>query len=230
MSNPFTEESLKQVLPRKLNSCVTSELVDKLNNISTDQYYAEEVRNNFISYIGILNDGKFKTTDYLNAITYVSNKLRGKSNIDSYKATFPDRYRTFVANGTSDVDIASYISSYNKNKLVNLILEQTLVPTWVLNQDLHQKAINHLAHLMINARSEKVQADSANSLLVHLSKPKEVGPLINIDMRENTGLTELQNAIGELAKKQLEAIKNGTLVSDIAESKIIEQEPVYASR
>ncbi|MFP3589165.1 hypothetical protein SCB29_37050, partial [Paraburkholderia sp. SIMBA_055] len=90
-----------------------------------------------------------------------------------------------------------------------LIMEQSLVPTWVLNQDVHQRAINRLAHLMDSAQSEKVQADAAIGLLTHLAKPKEAGPLINIDARETSGMTELKDLLGNLAAKQLELIQAG---------------------
>lgn len=51
-------------------------------------------------------------------------------------------------------------------------------------QHIYQKAINVQADLMSNANSEMVRMQAANSILTHLAKPKEVGPLINLDLRE----------------------------------------------
>lgn len=220
----LTIADVEKALPATLKSAATQSFVDQINNIVNDPVVAEEVRNNFISYTKVLQDGKFKTEDYLNAVTYVSFKLMNMSNQDAYFRTFPQRHASLVAKGTSAKDIAAYVSSYNRNKLVNLILEQTLVPTWVLNQDAYQKAINTQVELMANAQSELVRTQAANSILTHLAKPKEAGPLVNIDMREGSGMTELKDMLVKLAGQQRDLIKSGVTTKEIAEQTIIEME------
>lgn len=220
-TNALTLVEVARALPPRLKSSATQELVDKLNNIKDNNIIAETIRNNFISYTGVLSEGKFKTEDYLNAVMYVSYKLMGHTNKDAYFKTFPKRYASLIAAGCTEKEISSYVTAYNKGKLVNLILEQTLVPTWVLNQDIYQRAINTQAELMISAKSEKVRAMAADSILNHLAKPKEAGPLINIDMRENSGLNELKDALVDLAKTQQEAIRNGLSPKAIAEQRIM---------
>lgn len=221
----LTVDQVEKALPANLKNAATQSLVDQINNIVSDPLVAEQVRNNFISYTSVLKEGKFKTEDYLHAVTYVSFKLMGMTNQDAYFRTFPSRHAALVAKGTSSKDIAAYVSAYNRGKLVNLILEQSLVPTWVLNQDLYQKALNTQADLMINAQSEMVRTTAANSILTHLQKPKEAGPLINLDMRETSGMNELKDMLTALALKQREAIQGGNLTTqDIADQKIIEGE------
>lgn len=216
----LTQEQIVRALPPNLKGAVTPSLVNTLNNIA-DPIIAEEIRNNFISYTGVLKEGKFKTEDYLNAVKYVTYKLLGKTNLDAYACTFPQRYQDLVAKGTSSKDIAAYVAAYNKGKLVNLILEQTLVPTWVLNQDIYQKAINTQAELMMNANSEMVRMQAANSILTHLAKPKEAGPLVNIDMRETSGMNELKKALQDLAEQQQGLIKSGVTTKEIAGQKLM---------
>lgn len=221
----LTVDQVEKALPANLKTAATQSLVDQINNIVSDPLVAEQVRNNFISYTSVLKEGKFKTEDYLHAVTYVSFKLMGMSNQDAYFRTFPQRHAALVAKGTTSKDIAAYVSAYNRGKLVNLILEQSLVPTWVLNADLYQKALNTQADLMMNAQSEMVRTTAANSILTHLQKPKEAGPLINIDMRENSGMNELKDMLTALAMKQREAISGGNLTTqEIADQKIIEGE------
>jgi len=227
----LTVDQVEKALPANLKHAATQQLADQINNIVSDPLVAEQVRNNFISYTAVLKEGKFKTEDYLHAVTYVSFKLMGLSNQDAYFRTFPNRHAALVAKGTTSKDIAAYVSAYNRGKLVNLILEQTLVPTWVLNQDLYQRAINTQADLMINAQSEMVRTTAANSILTHLAKPKEAGPLINLDMRETSGMNELKDMLTALAKKQQEAIKEGGLTTkDIADQKVIEGESTRVPR
>src|SRR5699024_3346151 len=99
-----------------------------------------------------------------------------------------------------------YVAAYNKNKLVNLIYEQTAIPVWVLNQDLKQKAINQLATLMMTAKSEKVQADAANSLLTHLKTPETTKVQLDIGVQQDDSINSLRTAVQELAAQQRDAI------------------------
>ena len=217
----YTVEDVKKAVPSHIRSNITQPLVDTLNNIAADPLIAEDIRNNFVSYSAVLKEGKFKVEDYLNAVAYVSYKIMGNTNEESYAKTFPQRYSALIAKGTVKKDIASYVSAYNKGKLVNLILEQTLVPSWVLNQDLYQKAINVQADLMQNAQSEKVRAEAANSLLTHLGKPKEGSFQISIGEVESSGMREMREMLREVAENQREAIGSGRMRTiDVAAQRI----------
>lgn len=212
---------LEKSLPNNLKRCATQELVDRLNNVSSDPEAAENIKKNFIGYSYVLQEGKFGTDEYLNAVKYVSFKLMGLSNRDAYIKAFPDRYQSFVQRGVSVKDQSSYITAYARGKLVNLILEQTLVPTWVLNQDAYQKAINTQVELMTTARSERVRAMAADSILNHLKKPDAVAPLINIDMRKDSGLEDMKKALVSLAQKQQELIERGANTKDVIEQDLV---------
>lgn len=220
----LTLEQVQRAVPSNLKNSVDQPLVDQINNIIADPLIAEQVRNNFISFTGVLRDGKFKTEDYLNAVVYVSHKLMGDSNQDAYFKTFPARHAALVAKGTTPKDISAYVSAYHRGKLVGMILEQSFTPVWILNRDIYQSAINTQADLMVNAASEKVRCDAANSILTHLAKPKEVGPTINFDVKESAGMDELKNAMVKLANQQQLAIENGFNIKSIAAQDIIDIE------
>ena len=217
----LTLQQVTHALPPNLKNNVTQQLVDNINNCVADPIMAEAIKDNFLSYTQVLSEGKFKTEDYLSAVIYVSFKLMGMSNQDAYARTFPARYRTLLNNGTSAKDISSYVSMYNKGRLVNLILEKSLIPTWVLNQHIYQKAINVQADLMSNANSEMVRMQAANSILTHLAKPKEVGPLINLDLREGSGLNELKATLTQLAQQQRDLIGQGVTTKSIADQGLV---------
>lgn len=216
----LTQEQIAKALPSNLRSAATPEFTALVNGIVSDSLVAEQVRNNFISYTSILSDGKYKTEDYLHAVTYVSFKLMGESNHDAYMRTFPDRYSLLLAKGSTAKDISAYVSAYNKGKLVNGILEQSLVPTHVLNASLYQEAINHQFYLMKHANSEKVQTEAANSLLVHLAKPKETGPLVALQVNV-PGLDDLRRNMEELAMTQLDLIERGVTAKALAAQRLI---------
>ncbi|WP_288975457.1 hypothetical protein [uncultured Methanosphaera sp.] len=221
----LTLDNVKKAVPAKLKDSIEQSFVDKLNNLANDPIVADQIRNNFISYAHVINDGKFSIEEYLSAVKYVSFKLMNLTNVDSYARTFPQRYAGLLAKGTSQKDIASYVSAYNRGKLVNLILEQTLVPSWVLNQDIYQKAINTQAELMNNAKSERVKCMAADSILKALAKPEAAGPLVNIDMKESSGINELKQALVELAANQKKSIEKGILTpKNIVEAEIINEQ------
>lgn len=219
-------DKVKETLPARLKNNVTQDLVDKLNTISSDPTHCEIIKENFVGYVNTLQNGKYKIEDYMNAVAYVSYKLMGYSNQDSYFRTFPDRHARLVANGASAKDISSYVSSYNKNKLVNNILEQSLIPVWILNQDAVQKAINTQVEIMSDGDNSAIaRTQAANSLLTHLAKPKEAANIqLNIGTQESEVLKDLNAAMEKMAKQQIELIERGVSAKEIAEATIIEGE------
>ena len=218
-------EVLKKALPPKLKNRINQELLDKIESTLQDPQMYEIYRENFLTYSSVLNDGKFKMDEYLNAVKYCTHKLMGKSNIESYIKTFPDRYNQMLLNGYGQKEIASFVAVYNKGKMVNAILEQSIIPSWIINQDLHQKAINVLADLMMNANSEKVRADSANSLLVHLKPPEVKKVELDIGVKANKEIDDMKTLLAELSAKQLAMMNSGVVdVTDVANTKIVNAE------
>lgn len=223
---PLTQDDVKRALPQHLRASVNQSMVDTLNAISVDPIIAENIRDNFIGYSAILKEGKFKTEDYIHAVAYVSYKIMGHTNEDAYARTFPVRYATLLSKGTSKKDISAYVSAFHRGKLVNLIMEQSVVPTWLVNQDMFQKALNVQADLMINANSEKVRTDAANSILTHLKKPETKADFqINLNQTESSGMKEMRDMLGQLAQQQQKLIQQGDMKTiDVAGAKLINRQ------
>ncbi len=218
----LTIEQFKSALPDKVRKTVNQELIDQINTTLNEPELYESYRDNLVSYTSVMADGKFKISSYIEAVKYVSHKLMGCTNIDAYTKTFPAKYARFIAQGVSAKDIASYVTAYNKNKLVNLIFEQTLIPSYVLNQDLYQKALNVQADLMMNAKSEKVRCDSANSLLTHLKMPETQKVELEIGVKEDSTIAALRATTMELAKQQRLMVESGAMnAQEIAHGKLV---------
>ena len=222
----LTIRDLEQALPAHLKSSASQSLLDMINNASTDPQAAEMIRENFMSYTGVLKEGRFKTEDYLHAVKYVSFKVMGFTNQEAYARTFPQRYQSLITRGASEKDISAYVAAYNKGRLINLVLEQTLIPSWVLNQDTYQKAVNKLAMLMATARSEKVQCDAATSLLTHLKRPEKKEIELNLGIAETSGMRELKGMLTDLADKQRSLIEGGVRTREIAHQKLVHGEEI----
>jgi hypothetical protein len=225
----MTKEEFRSALPEKMRRSVGQDVIDKVNDLLSNPDMYEVYRENLISYSTVLQDGRFKLTGYIDAVKYVSFKLMNMTNQRAFELTFPKKIQDWVARGVESKDIASYVSSYNKSKLVNLILEQTLVPSHVLNQDLYQKALNVQAELMVSARSEMVRSQAANSLLMQLKPPETRKIELDVKTTESSAVAELRNATLALAAQQRDAIRAGSLNAEqVAHSRIVEAEAVDA--
>lgn len=217
----LTVDQFQKCLPDKVKKSINQELIDQINTTLSDPELYESYRDNLLSYTKVMADGRFKIQNYVDAVRYVSHKLMGASNIEAYIKTFPDKYSRFVAQGVEPKDIASYVTAYNKSKLVNLIFEQTLIPSYVLNQDLYQKALNVQAELMVTANSEKVRCDAANSLLTHLKMPETQKVELDINVKEDSSIQALRNSTLELARQQRLMIGAGAMnAQEVAHSRL----------
>ena len=220
--NALTVDQFRQALPEKVKKSINQELVDQINTTLSDPDMYEAYRDNLLSYTRVMADGRFKVSEYINAVKYVSHKLMGATNIEAYSKTFPEKIHRFAANGVSSKDVASYVTAYNKSKLVNLIFEQTLIPSYVLNQDLYQKALNVQADLMVNAKSEKVRSDAANSLLTHLKMPETQKVELEIGIKEDSSIAALRATTLELARQQRLMLEAGAMnAQQVAHSKLV---------
>lgn len=214
----LTIQEVQKSLPPGHKSHITQDMVDQLNTLSKDPEEARYIRDNFVTFSQVLSEGRFKLGDYVRAVMYVSHKVMGKSNLESYKSTFPDRYKQMVADGRESKDIASYVAAYNKGKLVNMVYERAMIPTWVLNQDMFQSALNTNYEIMNDVNeSGKVRVEAANSILTHLKKPESNKAELKIDIAMNDGMKALEQRMSEMADVQLRTIESKAMtVEEIA--------------
>ena len=223
----LTVEQFQEALPEKMKKSVNKEIIDQINKTLSDPELYEQYRDNLLSYTRVMQDGKFKITQYLDAVRYVGFKLMGMTNQEAYSRAFPEKMTRFMLQNVAAKDIASYVTAYNKSKLVTLLYEQTMIPTSILNQDLFQKALNVQAELMVSASSEKVRSDAANSLINALKPPDVKKVELNVGMREDQSISSLREATLELVAKQKQMLQAGLMdAQQVAHSKVIEGERI----
>lgn len=143
-----------------------------------DENMWDVIEENYVTYLNVLRDGRFSSEEYINAVKYVSFKLMGYNNAESYRRVFPERYKRIVerAKGSKcsvDEYVGGFVSAYNKGQLVLRILEQSLIPSYVLNAPLHQKAINVLADMVMNPAVKGMAKVKACETLLNYTKPPE---------------------------------------------------------
>lgn len=224
----LTEDQFKAALPRGMSVRVNDEIMSTIQLALKDNVHAEMISENILGYTHVLQTGKYKLENYINAVKYVSYKVMGNSNLAAFSKTFPDKYQNWLKDGVSNSDIASYISAYNKSKLVVAIYSDTLIPTHILNAHHFQEAINTQVEIMRNEdASYKVRSDAANSLMTHLKAPEASKVEMDLTIKEDSGLMALKNSMKELVAKQQEMLANNMVsAKDVAEAPIIiDQDP-----
>jgi hypothetical protein len=186
---------------------------------------------NIITYANIMEGSRYSIRQYVNAVKYCSYKLMGYTNRDSYKMAFPTKYKEalekYRALGFEDRFIWDYkispqVVQYNGGKLVNAIMEQSIIPPHILNQGLYQEALNVSADLMRNAKSDFVKMTAADNIMSQL-KPPEISKIkMDISYVENDAIKKLKEVTQELAISQRKAIESGAMSSkEIAETNIL---------
>jgi hypothetical protein len=219
----LTLEQIRLAVPPHLINSVTQEMVDDLNSLATDPLLGSAIRENFLGYTKVMAEGRFKIEDYISAVKYVTYKLMGYSNEEAYSRAFPNRYQILLDRNTSKKDISSHVSAYHKNKLVSLIMENALMPTWVLNQDMFQKALSVQYEIMNDqTMGGKVRVEAANSLLTHLAKPKEANKFqINVGV-EHSGMKEMREMMEKMAQQQQGLIVEGKATTvELADAELV---------
>jgi hypothetical protein len=217
----MTPEQFKEALPLQIRSAVNPEVMQAINEKLDCPETMAIFKDNLLSYSSVMLEGKFKMTSYINAVKYVSFKLLGHTNISAYSKTFPGKVIWFQNKGTSDKDISSYVHAYHRSKLVNLIMEQTLIPCHVLNAPMYQQAINTQAELMMNAKSEKVRCDASDSLMKQLRPPGVKKVELDIGHKQDKTLDTLRATTRELVEQQKRLIARGASVKAIAEGELV---------
>jgi|TARA_R110000822_G_scaffold271603_1_gene394275 hypothetical protein len=224
----LTKDMLIGSLPdKRFRKHVTDDVVDLVNSEPNSEL-RRVFRDNILSYASALTTGKYSVAAYVNAVKFVSLKLMGDKSSTAYSKVFPDRYQNLVDKGTSASQIASFADNYGKNALITKIMEQTLVPTHILNAGVYQEAINVQADLMQNAKSEMVRQKAAESLITNLKAPDIAKVEIDVNY-SNDVIDDLRATTKALAKQQLQMILNGQAsAKEVAHSDIIAKkvEPV----
>jgi len=216
----ITYKEFKRQIPKEKRHLLTEEVFEDILKLDDDSI---DLREQLLSYTDVLLSGKFSIINYAKACKFVSLLNMGKTAYDAYMIVFPDRYRRWMEIAYPTKDQYAEVTGYKNRKLVTEVMKRTLIPTNVMNQDKVQQGINVLADLMINAKSEMVRMKSAESLLRELKiEEKESKLELDITVKKDESLNQLEATLNKLAAQQVEAIENGKAdPKQIAEMDII---------
>jgi len=213
-------KEFKRQLPKEKRHLLNEEVYEEILKLKDDSI---DLRENLLSYTDVLMTGKFSIINYAKACKFVALLNMGKTAYDAYIIVFPDRYRRWLEIAYPTKDQYAEVTGYKNRKLVTEVMKRTLIPTNVMNQDKVQQSINVLADLMINAKSEMVRMKSAESLLRELKVEEKENKLeLDITVKKDESLNQLEATLNKLAGEQVKAIEDGKAThKQIAEMDIV---------
>lgn len=240
-----TIEDLRKAFPLKARKFASREFLDLVNEMVKDPDFGEVFRQNIFAYSSVIQkeEARYNTPqEYLNAVKYCTFRIAGLAKNKAYALTFPDRFQKYYLDvQTSSPEektrlnnvLATRVTSYNQSKLVNQIMAQALIPTWIINQDVYQEAINVQVDLMRNAKSEMVRMKAADSLLDKLKRPEAVKQAeVQITLSGDNQIEALKKSLMELAQGQKKLIEEGmdthiitdqTLKTEVIDAEVIDE-------
>jgi len=232
MSNLITEEQFLNSLPGGLKNGVPKKVLDDINDMIAQGEEGEVFKENLMSHNHILKEGKFSLDQYVNAVKYISYRLLNMTQREAYGRTFPAKVTNWLATGTTEKDISSYVHAYNNSKLVMRLYDVTLVPFHLLNQPLRQEALMVEAKLMrggfddITGKpiSHVVQERAARTVLEMLETPESTPTELQLKVKDSEETSELKSIMKDLASAQKDFLERGGNLKDVAESVIVEGE------
>jgi hypothetical protein len=213
--NEFSIEDVRKIMPK--NYKVTTHDVSLLNSLSNDPELHDSIKSNFMSFTDVLlNTGKgirgINTHKYLKAVQFSSYRLLGDNATIAWKKTFPDRLARYEERGAA-WSIPQVAYAYNKSMLVTKITQQTLVPSYILNNGFFQEALNTQVGIMRDTSvSPRTRVTAAESVLKYTEIPPELAAngMTEGGSVGNASVIELlAQAASDLAKTQRELVSGG---------------------
>lgn len=209
----LTTDEIKEILPPQVRKNVSQDVIDIINNVIGEPEFVDQFRENLVGYQSVLSQGKYKLTNYVEAVKYVSHKMMGCKNKEAFYRAFPEKIADYKRRGIDELEINRLVYAFNSSKLVSSIFAQSMIPTHILNADVFQAAINRQYKLMMYAKSEKVQSDAATSLMVHLRPPEVKKMELDVKLKEDSSIVALRQATMELVNQRKSAIQAGSMTA-----------------
>ena len=223
------DAKVKQCLPNKFAEIIGDELIDKIDAlILQDSEIKDNIFENLVDFKEILMAGNIKVDSFVNSTLYVSYYLLGKTRADSFTKVYPGRIARFNKEGKSIGTINNIINGYHRSKLVQNMLGQCQMPSYVMFRNVFFKAVKVQVEIMEDDDvSATVRQKAACSLMGHLKEPEIQKVELDVTHKEEGTdiIKELLNATKKLAVTQGLAISNGSKTAkEIANSDIVDAE------
>jgi len=229
MSDFTTLVELKNLLPSK-RSYITQEAVDIINkSVDDPEFQGESLAQTAAVYESVLKGSRSSVPEYLNAIRFCAYITTNDSNYaEAYKKVFCDR--EFVKSriglpkdNPKYLEINSAASRYRRSKLVVDILTVSQVPLDMIFAGERYKALGVLSEIMTYGRMDKDRVNAAKELLAATKGPENVNIELDIGIKENSAVKQLNEQLAEIVSRQSEGLdSNKVSLEDLGSMKVID--------
>lgn len=235
-TNKLTIESIQTALPSRKNA-VTQELVDMLNDVNQEaEFQGESILHTAVTYEKLMITHKASIREYIDAIRFCAYLVTLDDNLtEAYKKTF--YYRDFVkermnvdTKSVKYAELTSAASRYKRNsKLVADLLTYSQAPMEIMFLGLRYKAVGVLADVMMNARQDRDKINAAKELLAATKGPETQKIELDIGVKENSAIANLNEQLSVLAGRQKMLLEAGARdLADFGSMKVKQEEIVDA--
>ena len=232
----ITIEDVQRGLPSRKNA-VTNEIVEILNqSVNEPEFQGESLLQTAITYENIMTKNRAGIREYVDAIRFCAYLISMEDNYtEAYKRTFS--YRDFVkermnvdTKSVKYAELTSAASRYKRNsKLVADLLTYSQAPMEIMFLGLRYKAVGVLADVMMNARQDRDKINAAKELLAATKGPETQKIELDIGVKENSAIANLNEQLSVLAGKQKMLLEAGARdLSDFGSMKVKQEEIVDA--
>lgn len=217
MSNMVTIEEIKKVMPLK-SSFVTQEAVDIINESLTDpEFQGESLLQTASIYENVLKGSRSSVPEYLNAVRFCAYMMTNDSNYtEAYKKVFV--HRPFVQDRMSlptgspkYAELTSAASRYRRTKLVVDILTVSQVPLDMIFAGARYKALAALVDVIENGQLDKDVVNASKELLAATAGPENIKIELDIGIKEDSAVKDLNHQLSMMAAKQTELLSSGAV-------------------
>lgn len=212
----ITKEEIQKNFPSRKNA-ITDEVVEIINKSQTEpEFQGESLLQTAITYEKVMQGGKAGIKQYLNAIRFCAYMLSMDDNYtEAYKKVFYDT--EFVKNRMDlDTDSVQYkeltsaASRYRRSKLVVDILTVSQVPMHLMFGTMQYKAVNVLHDVMMTAKLDRDKINAAKELLTATKAPENLKIDLDIGVKENSAVQQLNDQLAQLAARQASHLEAGS--------------------
>jgi len=217
MSTMVTIEEIKKVMPLKSNF-ITQEAVDIINESLTDpEFQGESLLQSASIYESVLKGSRSSVPEYLNAVRFCAYMMTNESNYtEAYKKVFV--HRPFVQDrmdlptaSKKYAELTSAASRYRRTKLVVDILTVSQVPLDMIFAGARYKALAALVDVIENGQLDKDVINASKELLAATAGPENIKIELDIGVKEDSAVKDLNHQLSIMAAKQAELLTSGAV-------------------
>ncbi len=213
------------VLSKKEAERFDDEVISIITAIDTANESDGSFTDKVFSHLDVFKMGNNTPAEYVKACEFIMHYGYNKNKTESYKLTFPDRAQRMITEGKAEF-IPRAAFGYFSNGIVQNVLAQSAVSIGLIHANKIHDSINILYRLSQDSENERIQMESADKLLGHLTIEEKntfkVDHTVKTDKRDF--IAEMKAEMGNMVSAQRTAILNGGDVKKIANTPVIEAE------